>query len=379
MLDVIGGLALFLAAGYSLCALFAVWAGLKAQTKANSPRPPVTILKPLCGAEPHLYECLRSFCIQDYPDFQIVFGLHDAADPALATVRRLRDEFPALDIAIVVNGFVAGPNRKAGNLSNMMAAARHDCLVIADSDIRVGPDYLARVTAPLADPKVGLVTCLYRARPLGGLWSRLGGLFIDDWFVPSVLISHRIGSHDFAFGSTLALRRTELTAIGGFTAIANHLADDYMLGALTRGLGLRTVLSDYVVETIVYESSLHHLLDHELRWMHTIRSLAPLRYNLTFITTCTLPLAVVGIVLSDGKPVTWALLGLTVLARGALHMIQARRSKTRLWPGLALLPVHECLTAYAWARAFLRSQVHWRGQRYTVTRGGFLQRIMDKE
>jgi ceramide glucosyltransferase len=375
---VFGGLALFLAAGYSLCALFAVWAGPKPQKKANSPRPPVTILKPLCGAEPHLYECLRSFCIQDYPDFQIVFGLHEQADPALATVQRLRNEFPELDIAIVVNGFVAGPNRKAGNLSNMMAAARYDHLVIADSDIRVRPDYLARVTAPLADPGVGLVTCLYRARPVGRLWSRLGGLFIDNWFVPSVLISQRFGYNNFASGSTLALRRTELTAIGGFPAIANHLADDYMLGVLTRRLGLRTVLSDYVVDTIVEEPSMAHLLAHELRWMRTIRLMAPISYDFSFIT-CTVPLALIGTALANHYPLAWALFGLTVLARGALHMIQTGRSGARPWSGLWLLPAHECLIAYIWARAFVAPHIHWRGQQYTVTRDGFLQKIMNKE
>ncbi|MBM3218929.1 MAG: glycosyltransferase [Candidatus Rokubacteria bacterium] len=151
--------------------------------------PPVTILKPLCGAHPALYESLRSFCEQDYPDVQIVFGVRDPADPAIEIVQRLMNEYRACHLKLVVNERAVSVNPKVSNLVNLFASAEHVVLVVADSDIRVGPDYLRAVVAPLADPRIGLVTCLYRAGGSGRGWGALARLFIEEWFFPSALVS----------------------------------------------------------------------------------------------------------------------------------------------------------------------------------------------
>src|SRR6516162_4211333 len=227
--------------------------------------PPATILKPLCGAEPALYEHLRSFCEQDYPCWQVVFGVRDPHDPALEVVNRLRGEFPQRDLQIVINPAQHGISSKVSNLLNMMPLARHDYLVIADSDISVRADYLERVITPLLDERVGIVTCAYRGRPRPGFWSLLASTFINEWFMPSVRVAAALGSRAFAFGATIALRRDTLTRIGGFRAIANQLPDDYRLGELTRRAGLRTVLSEVEVETSVDEASFGELVRHELR------------------------------------------------------------------------------------------------------------------
>src|SRR5690349_6685912 len=176
------------AAGYESFAAVAVLVfevRRRLRVPARRDRPPVTMLKPLCGAEPGLYENLRSFCLQDYPRYQIVFGVQEATDPALAVVRRLRLEFPALPMDIVVNGLQHGSNRKISSLINMLPRAKHDILMISDSDARVDPDYLSSMVSPLEDPAVGLVTCIYRGMPAPGVWSRLGAMYVNDWYMPS--------------------------------------------------------------------------------------------------------------------------------------------------------------------------------------------------
>jgi ceramide glucosyltransferase len=211
--------------------------------------PPVTVLKPLCGPEPRLEANLATLCEQTRPGWQLLFGVRTAHDPAIAVVERLMRRYPALDISLVVDPRVHGTNLKVSNLINMAGWVRHPWLVVADSDIAAGPYYLERVTAPLADPTVGIVTCLYHGRAAGGFWSRMGALFIDTWFVPSVRVASAFGCTSFGFGATIALRAETLRAIGGFEALRDRLADDFWLGELTRRLGLATVLSSVYVTT----------------------------------------------------------------------------------------------------------------------------------
>jgi ceramide glucosyltransferase len=335
--------------------------------------PPVTILKPLCGAEHDLYECLRSFCEQTYPRFQIVFGVSDADDPAVDVVNRLQREFPAVDLHLAIDRRQHGSNRKVSNLINMMPLARHDYLVISDSDVRVMDDYLAQVVGPLLDPEIGMVTCPYRGNPRPGLWSLLGALFIDDWFIPSVRVAAMFGSRSFAFGATIAIRRSVLANVGGFASIANQLADDYRLGELTRGIGLRTVLSDVVVETCVDECSLGELVRHELRWLRTIRAVRPLGYNLAFVTF-GVPVAAIGSVLAAGAWPALTALCITALARVVLHC-SVRRSNSAL-AHLLVLPVRDGLSLVLWAWGFVTRRVHWRDDRYRVTRDGSAQPVV---
>jgi ceramide glucosyltransferase len=358
------GIALaFAAAGYACVALWAILRVPRASAAdiERSTLRPVTVLKPLHGAEPRLYENLRSFCMQNHPAYQLVFGVRDPDDPAIAVVERLRAEFPARDIALAVDPRVYGANRKVSNLLNMFPHARHDWLVLADADISVPADYLVRVTAPLADAGVGIVTCLYHGIPGPSFWSRLGRLFIDDWFAPSVRLSHAFGSTRFAFGSTICLRRDALASIGGFEALSNELADDFWLGELTRRAGLRTVLSDVVVGTDVAESQLKALWDHEVRWLRTIRSLAPWGFAMTFVCFTT-PLLLLGLCLAPGA-ITLALALLGGGARVLLHFLQRRTSDEAFaWHEVLLIPLRDVLLLMEWAIALAGWQVRWRGQ-----------------
>jgi ceramide glucosyltransferase len=333
----------------------------------------VTVLKPLCGAEPGLDHSLRSFCEQDYAGgVQIVFGVQQPSDPALAVLEKLKGDYPRLDLTVVVDQSRHGASAKVSNLINMMRAARHDWLVLADSDVRVPPGYLDAVTAPLADPEVGIVTCPYRGVPRPGLWSLLGALFINDWFIPSVRVAALFGSRAFAFGATIALRRETLDAIGGFPAIADQLADDYRLGELTRSRGQRTVLSDVVVDTWVDERTLRQLVQHGLRWLRTIRIVRPGGYAFCAVTF-SLPAAILGCAAAGGTPVALSLLAGTVVLRLMLHFAAAAPARPRspLWA----IPLADALGFALWCGGFATREVQWRQGRYRVARDGSVQPI----
>jgi ceramide glucosyltransferase len=351
--------------GYCLCGAALLYAALAAWLERRAPSgqhdqaaerlKPVSVLKPLSGNEPMLYENLATLCRQQHPAYQIVLGVGAPDDPALAVASRLQADFPDCDIALAIGAGVQEPNRKVTNLINMLPQARHAWLVVADSDIAVAPDYLARVTAPLAEPGTGVVTCLYRGRALGRFWSRLGAQFIDDWFAPSVRIARAAGSRRFAFGATIALRRETLAAIGGFGALSGRLADDFWLGELARRQGLATVLSDVVVTTDITEDSWGALWAHELRWLRTIRSLNRVGFAFVFVTF-TWPMLLLGLAFAPQPAVLAMALG-GALARSALAGS----------PGAALrAPLRDTLLLAEWAAALFGSRVRWRGQILSV-------------
>ena len=343
-------------------------------------QPPVTVLKPLCGDDPELYQNLRSFCEQDYSSWQIVFGVRSADDPAIEIVRRLMARYPDADLKLVVGGDAAAGNRKVGNLLNMLPAARHELLVIADSDIRVRRNYLAEVTAPLGDPTVGLVTCLYRALPAPGFWSRLTCLFVNHSFLPQALTAEALHIGGGCFGPTMALRRQTLNAIGGFNAIAGHLADDHALGAAARRLGLKVVLSSYLLDKVIAEPSFRALLQHELRWARTIRAIAPVGFAGSIVTHAT-ALAVLALpfvawydTMQIEGPIVFAL---ALLCRAAVawrfdRFLRLPRSP--LW----LLLVRDLLTFGIFLAGFFTRRVVWRGQLFRVGPDGQLIFLREK-
>jgi len=375
-----GCLSLTIATGFALTALLAclAWRRFAARTvRPGASQPPVTVLKPLCGDEPGLYEHLRSFCRQNYPAYQIVFGTLDPEDPALAVVARLVAEFPALAIEVIANPKRHGHNNKSSNLLNMMARARHGYLVIADSDITVGADYLAAVTAPLADERVGLVTCLSYDFPTRGLWSRLGAMYNNEWYFPSVMAAWLFGHQDYSSGQTLCLRRATLDAIGGLRAVADHLADDYQLGQLVRAQGLRIVLSGYEIQAQHHEPGLAALCRHELRWMRTLHAVSPWSFRMIFLTF-TVPLAATGLALLLDTPwraAAWAAFGLTVAARLGLHLVQRFGRGRGLFADLPLVPVRDLLLCWNWAQSFFCRRITWRGARFHVDAAGVMRRI----
>jgi ceramide glucosyltransferase len=362
-----------LAMGYSMTVLLAVRMRIQPSRSVAAVTPAVTVLKPLCGSEHEIYACLRSFCDQDYPRFQVVFGVSDAADPAIAVVHRLQREFPHIDLKIAIDRRQHGSSPKVSNLINMMCLAHHDYLVLSDSDVRVTRDYLAKVVAPLLDPSVGIVTCMYRGWRRPGLWSLLGCLFINEWFTPSVRVAAMSGSRSFAFGATIAIRRQVLADIGGFMAIANQLADDYRLGELTRRMGLQTVLSEVVVETCVDERSVGELIRHELRWLRTIRAVRPVGYALSFITF-GIPVAALGSLLAAGAVPALAMFVVTAAARVMLHLV-VREPRSAL-SHLLLLPLRDTLSFALWGWGFVTRRVHWRDDHFQVTRDGSVEPVV---
>ena len=369
----IGFTLIALTMAYGVIAVVAASKRIRSSPLATRDAPPVTILKPLCGAEPETYECLRSFCDQEYPQFQVVFGVCDSHDPVVAIVERLRQEFPQHDLSLVIDRRQHGSSRKVSNLINMMALARHDFLVLSDSDVRVQRDYLAKVVAPLHDAGVGIVTCAYHGNPRAGLWPLLGSLFINEWFIPSVRVAAMAGSRSFAFGATIAVRRQVLASVGGFASIADQLADDYRLGELTRRMGLRTVLSEVVVETCVAELSFGDLVRHELRWLRTIRALRPLGYGFSFVTF-GVPVAAVGTLLAGGAAPAMGMLAVTALARVMLHLLTRKRGSAPLH--FVVLPFRDVLSLSLWAWSFVTRRVHWRQDRYHVTRDGSVRPVV---
>jgi ceramide glucosyltransferase len=375
--EVVGVTSLAIAAGYSLLTLLAVsfWR-LRRKPQAPPVLPAVTILKPLCGAEPGLYENLRSFCEQDYPEFQVVFGVRDRNDPALAVARRLTAEFPQLSIDIVIDPQQHGTNRKVSSLINMLAMARHDVIAMVDSDARVGPDYLRAVSAPLSDKEVGMVTCPYHGEPTEPVWSRLGAMYVNEWYMPSVLMAWLFGHHCYVSGQTMCLRRDTLAALGGLETLANHLADDYRLGELVRGLGLRIALSSYSPEAEHHEPTLDLLLRHELRWMRTLRVLRPKSYRYLFFSF-SLPLALLGLALCAPESTLAAprvLFEVTLLARLGLHILHRLNGTRPLLADLWLLPARDLLICWIWCRSFSASRVSWRGNEFDVDARGIMHR-----
>lgn len=372
------------------------WTAKAARVPLPAVARPVTVLKPLFGSEPRLYQNLRSFCTQDHPAFQVLFGLHSYDDEALAVAERLRAEFPERDIGIVVDPAVHGINLKVSNLINLMPHARHDWLLLADSDIEAPPDLLRRVTAPLADDAVGVVTCLYRGRAVGksmpatgetrdgGFWARLGVQFIDDWFAPSVCLARLFGSTRYAFGATIALHRDTLDRIGGFDALAHQVADDYWLGELTRRTGRRTVLSEAMVTTDVTETRLSDLAARELRWLRSIRTIAPLGYALTFVSF-PVPVVVLaaaaalaaggGHGVMDGLILT--VVGVSIGARLVLDwFVVVQRSEDvmsldllkNLAISTVLVPLRDSLALGLWAIGLAGRVVRWRGRPMKIAR-----------
>jgi ceramide glucosyltransferase len=327
-------------------------------------RPPISILKPLKGDEPLLEAALASFCTQSYPEFQLVFGVQDRHDPAIAVVERLQTLFPDLDIALVVDETRHGGNGKIANLINMWPAAKHDIIVIADSDVHVTPHFLERIVGTLHAPKVGAVTALYAGFASGSsVAGRFGAAQINHIFLPGVLVGRMLGRQD-CLGAAVALRRSTLIRIGGLPALLPHLADDAALGRLVRRLDLQVVLAPSLVVTTVSEETLPALFGHELRWARTIRALEPLTYSTTLLQY---PIfwAAMTVLLSHAR--FWAL-GFAVFV-WAVRSLEARAMARQLERGAFsgwLLPMRELFSIVVLLASYLGNRVVWRGSSMAV-------------
>ncbi|HYM62303.1 MAG TPA: bacteriohopanetetrol glucosamine biosynthesis glycosyltransferase HpnI [Thermoanaerobaculia bacterium] len=331
----------------------------------------ITIAKPLCGIEPGLRENLLSFCRQDYPDYEVIFGVRDAGDPAVAVVRQVMSECGNQNVSLVIEPRVSGSNLKISNVLAIERKAKHDLFIVADSDMRVGPDYLHAVASCFDDERVGAATCLYAARPAPGLASALAAMHINDEFFPSVLVSLALQPLAFCFGATMAVRRSALDRAGGFRALADYLADDYMLGNVIHGLGMKVALAPYVVDAIVAERNVHGVFLHELRWGRTIRAVRPVSYAFS-VLTMLLPWAVAFLLASRFATAGWIALGAAVALRIVLHLAVRARLQLSGVVSLFLIPLRDTFNFCVFCATWFGRNVLWRETRFSVSSSGEL-------
>ena len=333
--------------------------------------PPVSILKPLRGTDRQMYESFRSHCTQEYPQYEIIFGVNSAEDEAVAEVERLRREFPAQEIRLVVCSEALGSNRKVSNLTQMMREAKFAHIVINDSDIRVEKDYLRRIVAPMEDAKVGMVTALYRAEAGGSMASRIEAITIATDFAGGVLCAAEIeGGLHFGLGSTLAFPRAAAEAIGGLERLLEYLADDHELGKMIAEAGYEVVLSDVVVETFLPEYSFARMFEHQLRWARTVRDLRKWGY-VGVLLTFGLPWALAAALCAGGAWWSLGLLGVVAAARFASAyllcgpILHDRQTLGDLW----LIPARDVVGVAIWFASFGGDTIVWRGERFHLKDG----------
>jgi ceramide glucosyltransferase len=364
LLGLFGGL-------YALLAVYFAGRFVRAGHKTAPVYPPLSLLKPLHGDAASLEADLESFFSQDYPaPVQLVFGVHDKADTAVAVVERLRARYPKIQTVLVTEDRRRGSNPKISNLINMEAAALHDTVVISDSDIRVAPDYLRQVAATLAPAEVGAVSCLYTGWAAAGPASQLEAMGINYQFLPNVLVGMGLGMAAPCFGSTIAIKKPVLEKIGGLAAFADQLADDHEIGRAVRAKGWTVVFPAFAVRHACDETNLPGWLHHELRWMRTIRSVDPAGHFGSFITQ-PIPLALAGALLSGFTAFSSLALILAFLARVALKArIDALfgGEKGPLW----LLPLRDVLSFAAFLMSLSGGKVVWQNQPLHVRQGGAL-------
>jgi ceramide glucosyltransferase len=334
--------------------------------------PQVSILKAVKGVDAQAYQNFASFCEQDYPAYEILFGVASADDPVIPLIERLQREYPQRDIRLIVSP-VEGANRKAGMLHILAGQARCPILVMSDSDMRATPDYLQCVVAPLADPQVGLVTCLYRGESPVTLTARLEALHMGVTFLPSVLVGRKVISMHFAMGSTEAIRKRDLERLGGFNVMEDYLADDYQIGQRVANLGLRVHLSNYVITCILGVTTFKTQWNREVRWAQCNRISRPAEYPGLLLSFST-PLAALFWIASGFDWVGWRVLLLSVLLRwtfGWLVTGYTGDEVSRRW--LFWLPLRDMLSAAIWLAGIFNRRITWRGESFELTSDGLLR------
>ncbi len=338
---------------------------------AAGPFPPVTLIKPLKGEDSGLYDNLASFCRQDYPCFQLLFCLSAPDDPAMAVVERLRRDFPAMDMEIVVSKNRIGYNPKVNNMANAYPFAKYDLILMSDSDIRVEPRFLQNMAAPFADPGVGMVTSFYQAAGARGVWGRMEALSINAHFLPQAMTAARFGMR-FAMGAAMMVRRQAFDATGAFHNLADHLADDFWLGESVREAGWRLEISHGIVDSVpdIASGGLH--FQHLVRWARTIRLCQPVGFAASLIQH-GFSLLTLRLLLSGPDALGLGLMaGILAAKAGSSALLAGRLGSRQPLSALWLLPLSEWFAFGAWIAGCGSDRVLWRGQLYDVEPRGRL-------
>ena len=382
-----GALLLIAAAGLLASSVFVVLIMVAAarqlrrqpEQPAPSMWPAVTLLKPLHGLEPNLDSNLESFFAQDYPDFEVIFGARDLADPALAVVRRLHSKYPKVKAKIVTSGNPDRPNAKICSLEKMYAEATTPYLVISDSDVHVNPSYLREVVRPLFDGRVGLVTCLYRGVPTGGMWSTLEALGMSIEMTSGVIVANMLEGMQFALGPTMAVRKDALEKAGGMAVLADYCADDYVLGKRVSEAGYTVLLSTHVIDHVVINRTLKQSVLHQVRWMKSTRFSRPAGHIGAGLTYST-PFGLLGLIV--GVATGHIALGVGLFAAAVVNrmimavvagwlVVRDSRSLKYCW----LYPLRDFTGFCFWCASFFGNTIVWRNEAYRLEHDGKMVRI----
>jgi ceramide glucosyltransferase len=344
---------------------------LSATLPAPGNKPPISVLKPLCGHDDGLEENLRSFFVQDYPEYEVLFGVHRQNDPAVAVAEKIISEFSGqISARLIITGESPIPNAKAFSLNRMVRDAHYDVLVMSDSDVRVTPSLLSHLAQELQDDHVGLISCPYRAVPGKSLWSRLEAIGMNTELLGGVLVARMIEGMRFALGCTVAVRRRVLEDMGGFGYLQEFLAEDFVIGQRAAELGHDVLFSSYVIEHRIGSQGMMHNMGHRMRWARSTRRSRPLGYW-GQIYTYPLPLA---LLFCAAYPAAWPMLFLTLILRAGAALATARNivhdpvTQKQWW----LLPVQDVIGFFIWISGFVGDKIVWRNRKCTVLRDGRL-------
>jgi ceramide glucosyltransferase len=357
---------------YYLIAIYSSWRYFRQASRAVDPSftPPISNLKPIRGLDPEAYENLASFCVQDYPDYEIVFCI-DADDTAVVSVvEKLRRNFPDRRIRILYGSGRVATNDKVAKLARLVSEAAHEVLVISDSDVRVPPDYLRQVTAPLRDPKVGAVTPFYVPTEIRTFTDHLQSAGMISDFYAGVLVAWRLDGVKFALGTTIATTRSRLNGFGGYAKLENGPADDLLVGRLIAEQGCEVVLLNYIIDTVPDYASIRALLAKRLRWIVVMRHMRP-RGHLGLLLTQGLPWSIAAFAVHPTAAVAATFFGVYIFLRVLVTWIIGVRGlkQPRFWKEMPLIPVWDAFAFLIWLVSFLRSSIRWRGADYFIRDG----------
>ena len=374
---VMAGIPCLTAVGFCLFSILsaALFFSKKRETGADF-LPPVSILKSVRGVDKGTQENLASFCRQDYPDYQVLFGVHDPEDPVIPLIRRLMQQFPDRDIGLTLCGRTAGMNPKMSNLAQMEGQAKHPFILVCDSDIRVGKDYLRRLVRPMRDPRVGAVTCMCHSLSKGWIGT-LEALREVTEFCPNVLVANQLEGIQFGLGAAILARKEAIQRIGGFASIADYLADDYLLGNRIARAGYKVLLSNVVVEHELSLVRWRDLIRRRIRWNRGIRACRPAGYRGLFLTF-GVPMSALFLAAARFSAAGWAVLAATwssrlVMARViGVRYFNDRAARRYLW----MIPLNDLLSFGLWFAGFFGNKIYWRGQVFQLTREGKLKPIL---
>jgi len=359
---------------YYLIALFSSWQFFRHSVPRSAGNqsftPPVSNLKPIRGLDPDAYENFASFCRQDYPDYELLFCIGEKDDPSVPILQKLARDFPERRIRVLIGSGGTGSNDKVVKLARLVGEAQHEVVVISDSDVRVRPDYLRTVVAPLADPKVGAVTCFYTPIEDKTFTDSLQtvGMFSD--FYAGILVARQLDGVKFALGPTIATTRSRLAGFGGYEAIANRPADDLLVGRLIAEQGYEVELLPYTILTVADYASMRGLLHKRLRWIVVMRHLRPWGH-LGLLLTQGLPWTLAAIVIHPSAVVAFGYLGAYLFLRFAMTWTVGiwGLKHNVLWKKLALIPLWDALAFGIWLTSFSRNSIRWRDAEYHIRDG----------